>query len=374
MQRAHKIRLVPTGKQEDALKRTCGASRYAYNWALEQWKLQYEAFKSGTVTTKPSAYALCSQWTVEKPDWARDIYSGAQARAILNVGKAMVNFWEKRASFPSFKKKNGKQSFDIAYDKAAIKGKTVRIPGVGWVKMREELRFQGKILGYNVSLQADQWHLSVQVEMPDLPKPESNSKVGVDVGIKSIAVASDGTICGNPKSLKAQERYLRRQQRKLARQKKGSKRREATKQRIVKAHLRASNVRQDAIHKFTSALSKNHGHAVVETLDVKEMSEKGQKHLRRLLQDTAMHEVHRQLEYKMGDISYAPRYFPSSKTCSSCGKVKDTLTCAVRVYKCDHCGLVLDRDLNAAVNLEKCPGSQGVRAGRGRGTRSTAKR
>lgn len=353
MQRSHKIRMNPNKAQEVLLRKTAGASRFAYNWALAAWNKQYEEFKEGKAE-KPSVYSISRRWTVEKPEWARETNAGSQTQAILNVGAAFVNCWRKNAGRPAFKKKQDKASFYVSNSKATIKGAKVRIPNVGWISLRESLRYSGKILSYTVSHQAGQWHVSVQVEIPETDIVRSHSIVGVDVGIASIAVASDGTTCRNPKALTRKQKYLRRMQRKLARQKKGSKRRANTKLVIAKTHLRITNLRQDRIHKFTSQLAKNHGTAVIETLDVRGMQTNGVKHLRKQLADTAMREVQRQLEYKMAVVK-APQYFPSSKRCSRCGAVKSTFPCAIRTYRCERCGSVEDRDFNAARNLQMMP-------------------
>jgi len=316
----------------------------------------YTEYKdSGKTAPKPSAYSLSKKWTLERPDWSKEVARGPQTQTILNLGKAYINFWNGRGRAPAFKKKGCGDSFTVDNTKAKTIGRKISLPNIGWVKMRESLRLAGKIMSYTVSQKAGQWHVSIQVEMEDIPVKKNPSRVGVDVGIRNLAVASDGTACPNPLNLEKRRRYLIKLQRKMARQKKGSNRRESTKLRIAKAHLRITNVRQDAIHKFTSTLAKNHGSVVVETLDIMGMVEQGKRYLRRQFQDTAMREVHRQLEYKMGDITYAPRFFPSSKTCSSCGTRKIELPCGIRVYKCEACGLVLDRDLNAARNLENQP-------------------
>lgn len=351
MQRSHKIRLVPNATQLVALKRAAGTARFTYNWAKAAWDKQYEEFKEGKAE-KPDVYSICRRWTKEKPDWAREVAADLQTRAILNLGKAMINFWRKRADRPMFKKKTDRASFYVPNGKGHIKERRVHLTNIGKVKLREELRFQGRPLNYTVSTCAGAWHVSAQVELDPIIVPSSSpSVVGVDVGIKSIAVASDGTLLDNPKFLKRQQRRLAHYQRKLSRQVKGSRRRTFTKLRIAKIHSKIVNQRTDSIHKFTAILAKNHGTAVIETLDVKQMSEQGQPWLRRLLQDTAMKEVHRQLEYKMREVEKAPPFYPSSKTCSSCGDVKASLPPDIRVYMCT-CGNKIDRDLNAARNLE----------------------
>jgi putative transposase len=351
MQRAHKIRLVPNKTQLGALKKAAGTARYVYNWALAAWKQQYEDFKEGKTEEKPGPYSLARKWTKERPEWSKEVATTLQTQAILNVGSAYTSMWKMHTAYPKFKKKSDRQSFYMGNSRTYTSKLKVHLPMIGKVKLREELRFKGKPMSYTISCEAGHWYVSVQVELDKPPKPtKSKSVIGVDVGIKNLAVASDGTALVNPKNLSKQQKRLKRWQRKLARQQKGSNRRNATKLRIAKIHARIVNQRNDSIHKFTTSLAKNHGTAVIETLDIQGMVANAPKWVRGSFQDTAMREVHRQLGYKMREVIKAPRCYPSSKTCSSCGDVKESLPPEIRVYKCS-CGAVLDRDLNAAYNL-----------------------
>ena len=350
MIRAHKIRLDPTVKQLAALRQAAGTARYVYNWALATWNQQYKDFKEGKAA-RPDVYSICRRWTKEKPEWAKTVAFGLQTRAILNLGQAMNNFWRGRAKLPVFKKKAGKSSsFYVDNVKGYIEGNRVHLTGIGKVKMRERLRFEGRPSSYVVSCTAGQWFVSVRVETCTAVHTLSTSAVGVDVGIKNIAVASDGTVLPNPKYLRKQQKRLIHYHRKLSCQQKGSKRRYQTVCCIAKIHSKIVNQRQDAVHKFTSQLSKNHGTAVIETLDIQSMIESGSTWINRALQDTCMREVHRQLGYKMRVLEKAPPFYPSSKMCSSCGDVKASLPLDIREYRCS-CGLEIDRDLNAALNL-----------------------
>jgi len=356
MTRSHKIRLVPSKQQEVLLRKTCGTVRYVYNWALTEWQIMWKAYKdSGKTTARPSAYTLSKRWTLERPEWSRDVVRYPQTAAILNLGTAYLNFWNGKAKPPSRKRKRDNVAFTLGNTSCVCDGMRIYLQGLGWVRTREELRFEGKVMSYAVSHQAEQWYVSVSVEMPDVPKPDNGSVVGIDVGIAALAVCSDGTTCDNPLNLRKKQKYLAKLQRRMARQVKGSKRRTRAKARLARTHLRIVNIRQDAIHKFTSAVAKNHGTAVIETLDIKQMAEEGAKHLRRSLHDTAMREVHRQLDYKMAAVIRAPRYFPSSKRCNACGSVKSTFPCSIRVYKCERCGMAEGRDRNAAYNLKNMP-------------------
>jgi len=345
MQRAHKIRLVPTRTQEQALRKACGTARYTWNWALAEWQKQY---KEGS---KPTAFSLKKQWNACKPEWVYESPKDCNQNPFDNLQKAYVSFFRGKANKPVFKKKGVSDSFYVSNDRFRCLDKKVRLPVIGMIRMRETLRFEGRILSGTVSCTAGQWYLSVQVEIPDRDASRSSSVVGVDAGIGRIGIASDGTECVNPRSLKRLESKLRKAQRSLSRKVKGSANHQKTIVKLQKIHKKVSDTRNDAIHKFTYCLAKNHGKAVVETLDIVGMKDKAQRWLRVLLQDTAMREMHRQLEYKMSVVK-APPFFASSKTCSACGLKKDELSLSTRIYHCDGCGMVEDRDVNAAINLK----------------------
>lgn len=352
--RAHKIRLIPSKTQENFLRQACGCARYAYNWGLALWNEQY---KNGI---KPNVYDIKKQWTASKPDWAYESPKDSSLNAILNLGTAFRNFFNGTAEHPTFHKKGVKESFMINNDKIKLEGNRIHIPKIGNVKMRERLRFNGKICSVTVSCDAGQWYVSIPVMIDaDIQSP-NDSIVGVDVGIKVLAIASDGTVCPNEKQFKKNAKKLKRLQRALSRKQKKSNNRQKALVRLQRLNKKLKDRRNDAIHKFTSRLAKSHGTAVIETLDVRSMGKdkeqnaiKEMKWLRCLLQDTAMKEVHRQLEYKMSKVEHAPKLYASSKTCSHCGHKIETLGMDVRIYKCWRCGLEIDRDLNAAINLSK---------------------
>ena len=351
MNRAHKIKLVPNKTQLVALKKAAGCARYAYNYGLATWKEQYELFKQGKAE-KPDLYSISRMWTQHKPEWAYESPKDASAHSILNVGRAYANFWNRKAQLPKFKKKGQHDSFYLANDRVSTNGKLVTLSKIGTLRMRESLRFDGKIMSVVVSQDSGDWFVSIQVDLPDNPKSTNDSIVGVDVGIKSLAVASDGTVLDNPKLLKQQSEKLTRLNQKLSACSPRSNRQWKARLKLQKLHRRIRNSRQDAIHKFTSQLAKNHGKAVIETLDVQHMQQKetSNKWMRCLLADTTMKEAHRQLEYKMETVK-APSFYPSSKTCSHCGHLAATLPLSQRNYKCNACGFKCDRDLNAAYNL-----------------------
>jgi len=344
--RAHKIKLKPNKAQAVMLSKTAGTARYAYNWALARWK---ELYDQGVRT---SYVELSREWTKDRPEWASEVADGAPRRAIMNLDKAYKSFFKGASKYPTFHKKGRKDSFYIANSKATIYGNKIRLPLIGRVRMTEFLRYSDcKIMSCTVSHEADGWYVSVQVELEEEVRSSSDSFVGVDVGCKLLAIASDGTQCKTPSMLKNLERQLKRKQRLLARKANGSKNRAKARFAVARAYKRINNVKQDAMHKFTAAIAKNHGVVVIEDLDVKGMQEGNNKYVRKGVQQSCMSEVHRQLMYKCNSYIKVDRYYPSSKTCSSCGYYKADLLLGEKTFVCPSCGLTIDRDLNAALNL-----------------------
>lgn len=354
MNRSHKIRIYPTREQEVQLYKTAGASRYVYNWAIDQWKSMYDAFDKGLSQEKPSAFKLSAKWTRERPDWSHETYRKAQTRAIINVGTAFENLWRGKAAYPKFHKKGRKDSFYVSNDDAHIRGSHITFPRIGKVRLAEPLRYTGKIMSYVVSTYAGQWFVSVQVELASDARPRCeapNSAVGIDVGLSHIAVASDGTVLDMPKSLKRLDAHLKAIQRKISKKAKHSRNRSKALRRKQKVQRRINDIRKDAVHKFTSTVTKNHGIVVTENLNIEGMKQTGHKSLRRSLAHSLMGEVIRQVSYKAQKHIMVDRFFPSSKRCSNCGFVKTSLDLSERTYKCEACGMILDRDYNASLNL-----------------------
>jgi putative transposase len=347
--RSHKIRLYPNKEQAIQLSKTAGTARFAYNWSID---ICEEAYKNGE--KHPSGYTLSGKWTQERPEWALEVAASCIYRSFLHVDSAYKAFFQKRVKHPRHHKKGVHDSFYVSSDKGNVKGNKVRIPGVGYVRMSEPLRFDDyKINSYIISKKAGNWYVSIQCDIPDERRTESESVVGVDVGCKHWAVASDGTVCKSPSSLKDYERQLKRRQRLLARKQKGSNRRAKAKLAVSKAYQKIQNTKQDTIHKFTATIAKNHGLVVVEDLSVKDMQESDNKYVRKGVQNSAMSEIIRQLKYKCNNYYTVDRFFPSSKTCSNCGKVKEDLTLSDRTYRCDSCHTTIDRDMNVAISLQK---------------------
>ena len=344
--RAHKIKLKPNKAQAVMLSKTAGTARYAYNWGLAKWD---ELYKAGE---KCDAYKLSKLWTLERPEWSREVFSGSPRKALLNLGGAYKAFFQGLRKHPTFHKKGRRDSFYVDNQHGRLYGSKIHLPMIGRVRMIERLRYEdAEIVSYNVKREADGWYVTISVEIDEERRTESDTFVGVDVGCHALAVASDGTRCEKSGRLKDLERQLKRRQRLLARKAKGSKNRHKARSRVARTCQRIRNIKLDAIHKFTAGIAKNHGTVCIETLDVKGMKEGANKYVRKGVQNACMSEIHRQLKYKCNNFIEVDKYFPSSKTCSNCGKPKKDLGLGERTYRCRFCGMSLDRDLNASINL-----------------------
>jgi putative transposase len=287
--------------------------------------------------------------------WTGEVLRDATAQPFVNVQRAYQNFFEKRGKYPKFKKKGIHDSFYVANDKFTVDGNRIQIPRIGWVQMHESLRFEGKVLSAVVSRTAHKWFVSIAVDIPrTLTTRENQAVVGVDLGIKALATLSTGEQFEAPKPLKKSLAKLQRLGRQVSRKQKGSNRRRKAKQKLARLHYRISCVRNDALHKLTTGLVERFGTIVIEDLNVRGMVQN--RHLSRAIADVGFGEFRRQLEYKMaasgGYLVVADRWYPSSKTCSDCGFKLDILSLGTREWACPVCGVVHDRDINAAINLK----------------------
>ena len=352
--------MYPTEEQEVKLRQTAGTSRYAYNWALATWKDMYAAWMEDHSKQKPTAFGLAKIWTTTRPSWAHDTAYCTQQSAIHNLGKAFQNLWRGTGKYPQFHKKGRKDSFYVSNDKGGLRQSGsnwyFRCPNVGWIKLSEAPRFSGKVMSYTVSHYADQWHVSIQFDTEEDVRPtceNPDSVIGVDVGLSHVAVASDGTVCDAPESLKKLDSKLWKAQRSISRKQKGSSNRYKALVKKQRIQNKINNIRKDVTHKFTTILAKNHGIVVTEDLHIQEMKGKAQhRSLRHAFALSMMGIILFQLSYKAQNHQKVDRFFPSTKKCSSCGSVKEHMELSERTYVCKHCGAVTDRDLNAAINLK----------------------
>ncbi len=351
MIKAHQIRLNPKPEQATYFAKAAGTARFVFNWGLAEWQRQYEA------GGKPSTLKLKKQFNHIKREqfpWVYEVTKCAAEQAFADLGQAFSNFFAGQAAYPQFKHKHGsKASFYVANDQFSVGDHWISLPHIGKVNMAETLRFEGKILSARVGKQADWWFVSIQVEMSDqkiLPFPEA---VGIDLGLIDLLTLSTGERLENQKPLKGLQRKLKRAQRKLSRCQRDSQNREKARREVARLHYRVTCKRDDILHKATTALSERYGLICLENLNVKGMMK---NHcLAGALGDAAFGRLVELLKSKIlvrgGHIQFVDRFFPSSQICSGCGRKNADLTLAERTYRCPHCGLMIDRDYNAAINI-----------------------
>lgn len=379
---AHKIALDLNNQQASYCQKAAGTARFSYNWALAEWNAQYQAWKLDNAKTKPSQAALRRQINAIKREqfpWMLEVTKNAPQMAIIQLGEAFKNFFAGRASYPQFKKKGkSHDSFTLTNDQFAVKDSRIRIPNLGWVRMRESLRFNGKILSATISRTANRWYASISVETENtsqLPKAKNQGVVGVDLGIKALATLSTGETVTGAKPLKRLIATLKRLSRSLSRKVKGSANRHKAKQKIARLHARIAFIRQNTLHQLTSHLTSRFHTIGIEDLNVKGMVKN--RCLSRAISDMGFFEFRRQLEYKAqmrgGLVVVANRWYPSSKTCSVCGDVQASLPLSVREWQCPNCHTQHDRDKNAATNLANYAVSSTVSACGAEGSGSSRK-
>lgn len=380
---AYRFALEPTPAQERALRSHAGAARFAWNWGLAKCQQRYAAEGRWY-----SAMDLHKLWNAEKktdPDlaWWRKNSKCAYQEAFRNLDRALRDFGKSKRGerkgpelgFPRFKKRGKcRDSFRFSVSPMRCAGKTVTLPRLGTIATHESTRRlarrlrngTARILSATVSRTAQRWLVSFTCEIERaLPERHTRpgSAIGVDLGVKTLLTGVDSQ--GNtiaiegPKALRSSLRRLRRASRAHSRKQPGSANRRKSAARLARVHARVTNVRNDALHKATTDLARRYETVVAEDLNVVGMIRN--RRLARAISDQGFGQVRRMLGYKMGwnggILIIADRWYPSSKTCSWCGTVKAKLSLAERTYRCGNCGMVIDRDVNAAHNLLKLAAS-----------------
>jgi len=348
---AHSIRLYPNEAQATFFRKACGCARVAYNYGLDEYQRQLKA------GSKPKVLEIKKQFNQDKKTlypWMSETNKDANQQPFANLQNAFNRFFKKQGRFPKFKKKGVKDSFYISNDKFGVENNKFWIPKLGWVKGTEELRFKGKITSATVRRKADYWFVVVSVETENTRTTcENQAVVGVDLGIKTLATLSDGKVIESVSPLRKRLGKLKLLQRWLSRKVKGSSNRRKAIQRAAKVHYEIACLRKDVLDKLTTYLCENYQTICIEDLNVSGMVKNHKLALS--ISDAGFGEFRRQLEYKSvlhgNSLVFVDRWFPSSKTCSGCGAVKQTLLLSEREYVCEKCGIVIDRDLNAAINL-----------------------
>ena len=385
---AYRFALDPTASQQRRLASAVGGARFAYNWGLELVKRRLDERAAGHDVQVPwTLPALRRDWNRAKhqaaPWWA-DNSKEAYSSGLDGLTRALKNWSDSRSGrrngrpvgFPRFKRRGRRDAcrFTTGAIRVLADRKHVQLPRLGIIKTHESTRKlarhlergTGRILSATITRTAGRWSVAFTCELTrQLPTSNGRvSTVGVDVGIRHLAVLSTGEQIPNPRPLERLQRRRRRLQRQWNRQDRQrlasgrthpGRRQQQTRRRIAVVEARAACIRRDALHKLTSRLVAEHGTVVVERLNVTGMLRN--RHLARAISDAGFAQLRRLLAYKTiwsgARLVQADPFFASSKTCSACGAARATLRLDERTFRChnDGCGLVLDRDLNAARNL-----------------------
>ena len=348
---SHKIRIYPNKEQEQFLKKSCGVARFAYNWGLAEWQNRY---KNGEKPNHLKLIKLFNSVKKQEFPFVCEVSTYCSQIAFTNLGKAYKNFFDRRANYPRFKKKGIHDSFSLANHVFCVGGNHIKLAKMTPMRMAEPLRFDGKIMSGTVSRVADKWYISIAVEVKkDLTLPKTGKCVGVDLGVKDIAITSDGCKFANPRWIQKSEKKLKRLNRELARRHRASKRRERIRLRLARQHNKIANQRKDWLHKITTYLVRSYDVIALEDLNVRGMVKN--HNLAKAITNVSFGEFNRQIEYKAQmygkHIYRVDRFFPSSKTCSVCGCIQEKMPLHIREWTCPDCGAHHDRDINAATNL-----------------------
>lgn len=355
---AHKIELYPTPEQADYIDRACGSRRHAYNHLLAHFR------QEGMKWSKKAAVDYFMQVLRPEFPWYSEVSARVTRNAIDDLDNAFRHFFRRvklrqKPGYPTFHKKGVNESFALREKlKFSVEGRMLRVERLKTkIRMRQELRFTGTPCQVTISKRAGRYYAAILVDAQDYESKEQARLpiIGVDLGIKDLATISDGTVVTANQKLKQSLRCLRRRQRNLSRKQRGSNRRAKAKLSVAKLHKRIADQRQAVLHETSDMLTRKADVIVLEDLNVKGMVRN--RSLARAISDAGFGALRHMIEYKSAlrgcVVILAGRFYPSSKTCSACGGVKTDLTLADRKFTCTDCGHTMDRDLNAAMNLEK---------------------
>ena len=359
--RAYKYRLYPNEEQKALIAKHLGSCRFIYNYALDKKVRAYQTDKTNLSRFDIQA-DLPNMKKSEEYCWLKEVNSLSLQASLANLDSAYTKFFREHKGFPRFKsKKDSKQSFSIPQNtRVDFENGRIFIPKFkGGIKTKFHRTFEGIVKSSTISRTATgKYFVSILVEVnePDVPmKPICENKtVGIDLGIKTFAVLSDGTEIPNPKHLKQSLDKVKKLQRSLSHKNKGSKNRDKARRKLALAHEQVTNRRNDFLHKVTSYLVNNYDTICLEDLNVKGMVKK--HHLAQALDDIAIGTFNTLLEYKAKErgvnILRIGRFEPSSKMCT-CGYINHNLTLAMREWICPKCSSIHDRDFLAANNIKR---------------------
>src|SRR2546421_1483381 len=354
--KAYKYRFYPTDEQKQLLARTFGCCRYVYNWALRERTDAY--YKRGErLSYEETAQRLVLLKKQEETSWLDEVSSVPLQQALRNLDRAFRHFFEGRAHYPTFKKKRHPHSATYASNAFSWDGKSLTL-----AKMDEPLAIvwhrplPDGCQPSSVTItkdEAERYCVAILVE-EDIKALEVTPKmVGLDLGLKSMVITSDGQTHGNPKFFAKDEKKLAKAHRRLAKKKKGSKNRAKARLKVARPHKKIADCRRDYQHKLSTKIVRENQVVCIESLHVKNMVKNHS--LAKAISDVGWSELVRQLEYKAEwygrTLVKIDKWYPSSKRCFDCGHILDSLTLDVRAWTCPECGVHHDRDINAAKNI-----------------------
>lgn len=358
VQQSYRYELKPNNKQKTLLAKHAGAARFAYNWGLSRRIEEYktEGKSSNAIEQHRQLNALKK---TEFP-WMYEVSKCAPQEALRDLNRAFINFYRglksgQKTGFPKFKKKGIYDSFRLT-GSIHVFDHLIILPRIGRIRTKEDTDLKGNILSATVSKEADRWFVSfaVEREREEYNETKKELAIGVDVGINSFCVLSDGTKIESPKPLEHSLKLLKRRSKQHSRKKIGSSNRRKSAFSLSRLHRRIKNRRSDFLHKVSTMLAKTKSVIGAEDLNVKGMVKN--RYLSRHIADAGWSEFVRMLGYKTkwygSSLVKAPKFYPSSKMCSRCKTIKETFKLSDRIFRCEKCGLVIDRDENAAINLE----------------------
>ena len=375
MLKSFKTEINPTQEQKSTINRTIGTCRYVYNFYIAYNKELHDNGKK-FMTGKSFSVWLNNEYIPNHPDkaWIKDVYSKAVKKSIEDGCTAFTRFFKHQSAFPKFKKK-GRSDVKMYFVKnnpkdCACERHRIKIPTLGWVRLKEKgyiptTKDGWKIKSGTVSVKADRYYVSVLVEVPDAQTVNnSNDGIGIDLGLKDFAILSNGKTYKNINKsarLKKLEKQLRREQRCLSRKYENLKKGEVTqraniqkqKLKVQKLHHKIDNIRTDYINKIIAEIVKTKpSYITIEDLNVSGMMKN--RHLSKAVASQKFSEFRTRLKAKCDDngieLRIADRFYPSSKLCHCCGRIRKDLKISDRIYRCA-CGYVEDRDFNASLNL-----------------------
>ena len=363
-QRSYKYRIYPTDSQKKQLAIDFGCARWVFNHALSMRQKAYQRRGESMNSIALSRHITALKKTT-RYGWLKDAASTVITQKLRDMDTAYRNFFTGRAKFPNFKRKNHAQSVRYQLDQRIIDttyspGKLLKLTGLGEINVVWSRIPSGKPKMATVSKDATGKHwVSMSIEELILPMPKTKKSVGIDIGIKDVIVTSDGQFSGAPKYTKQYAKQLRAEQKSLSRKKKGSVRWHKQRVIVARVHAKIANSRKDFLHKLTTGLVRDYDFIGIEDLNVSGMLKN--RCLSKAVADVGMFELKRQLEYKCAwygkQLVQISRWAPTTKACSSCGQVHD-MPLSKRIMNCG-CGLELDRDWNAAINVLKSAGNVG---------------